>query len=90
MHRNLVHQEQLWEISCNLLKDYLSPDIWREYGPSETEQLTGEATASTRRDDPQEPPTGAEQERGELTCSGGGNKEEEASPLEPPGDIEQR
>ena len=36
-HRNESHQEQLWEISCNLLKDYLSPDIWREYGPSEVQ-----------------------------------------------------
>ena len=33
--RNVDHQEQLWDISCNLLKDRLSPDIWREYGPSQ-------------------------------------------------------
>ena len=44
--RNQSHQEQLWEISCNMLKDYLSPDIWREYGPSETGQQGGEATAN--------------------------------------------
>ena len=40
-HRNQSHQEQLWEISCNLLKDYLSPDILREYGPSEMQPPTG-------------------------------------------------
>ena len=73
-----------------MLKDYLSADIWREYGPSEVEQQCEQATASASREDPQEPPTGSEQERGELTCSGGGNKEEEASPLEPLGDTEQR
>ena len=28
-----------------MLKDYLSPDIWREYGPRETEQR-GEPTAN--------------------------------------------
>ena len=34
-NRNVTHQEQLWDISCDLLKDHLSPDIWREYGPSQ-------------------------------------------------------
>ena len=29
-----------------MLKDYLSPDIWREYGPRETEQQGGEQTAN--------------------------------------------
>ena len=46
-HRNQSHQEQLWEISCNLLKDYLSPDIWSEYGSKETEYQTEEHTVHT-------------------------------------------
>ena len=29
-----------------MLKDYLSPDIWREYGPSETEPQRGGVTAN--------------------------------------------
>ena len=29
-----------------MLKDYLSPDIWREYGPRETEQQREGATAN--------------------------------------------
>ena len=53
--RNEQFQEQLWEISCYMLKDYLSPDIWREYGPSQTEQQSGEATANATREEPQEP-----------------------------------
>ena len=44
-----------------MLKDYLSPDIWREYGPSETEQLTGEATASGTGEELQEPPKAADE-----------------------------
>ena len=53
--RNEAFQEQLWEISCNMLKDYLSPDILREYGPSETEQQRGEAAANGHREEPQGP-----------------------------------
>jgi retinol dehydrogenase-11 len=47
--RNVDHQEQLWDISCKLLKDYLSPDIWREYGPSQP------TTSGERREE--EPPS---------------------------------
>ena len=66
-----------------MLKDYLSPDIWREYGPSQTEQQRGQTTACTSREDPQELP---EQQRGEVT-SGGGGKDKEAGSLEPPGET---
>ena len=69
-HRNQIHQEQLWEISCNLLKDYISPDIWREYGPSETEQQTGEATASGTGEELQEPPKSVEEPKQEGTTKG--------------------
>ena len=54
-YRNVTHQEQLWDISCNLLKDYLSPDIWREYGPSQTTS-SGEG----QQDQPPPVPSGGE------------------------------
>lgn len=53
--RSEQFQEQLWDISCNLLKGYLSPDIWREYGPSETEQQREEAAANGQEEEPQGP-----------------------------------
>ena len=28
-------QEQLWEISVNIVKDYLSPEILENYGPAD-------------------------------------------------------
>mgnify|MGYP006953838072 CR=1 FL=1 len=82
----------MWEISCNLLKDYLSPDIWREYGPKETEQERGEAAASVSQQDLQEPPMGTEQQKSGhgITSKGGGSNEEEASSLELPEESEQR
>ena len=72
-HRNQIHQEQLWEISCNLLKDYLSPDVWREYGPSESEQQTTEATASGTGEEPQEPPKSSKELGEEVTTKKGDN-----------------
>ena len=29
-----MFQEQLWTQSCKLLKDHLSPDTWKNFGPS--------------------------------------------------------
>ena len=46
-HRNQIHQEQLWEISCCLRKDYLSANIRSEYGSKETEYQTEEHTVHT-------------------------------------------
>ena len=69
-----------------MLKDYLSPDIWREYGPSQTEQQRGQTTACTSREDPQELP---EQQKGEVTDGGGDNStEEQARILQPPTETE--
>ena len=69
-----------------MLRDYLSPDIWREYGPREADQQGGGATASTSRGDPQE-----EQCSGEVTSGGGGEDEEpEGDSLEPSGESGQR
>ena len=33
-YRNEKHQEELWDISCELLKEWMSPEIWDKYGPS--------------------------------------------------------
>ena len=32
--RNEQYQEELWRISCELLKEWMSPEIWDKYGPS--------------------------------------------------------
>ena len=32
--RNEQYQEELWRISCDLLKEWMSPEIWDKYGPS--------------------------------------------------------
>ena len=32
--RNEQYQEELWCISCELLKERMSPEIWDKYGPS--------------------------------------------------------
>ena len=32
--RNEEYQEELWRISCDLLKAWMSPEIWDKYGPS--------------------------------------------------------
>ena len=89
-HRNQTHQEQLWEISCNLLKDYLSRDIWREYGPQEVEPRGElEATADGQGKDPQGPLKSTDEERGEETARGDNSTEEQASALRPPTETEQ-
>lgn len=33
LHRNKQIQEQLWEISVNIVKDFLSPEVLEKYGP---------------------------------------------------------
>ena len=35
LYRNEAFQEQLWEISINAVKDWLSPDILAKYGPTD-------------------------------------------------------
>ena len=30
-YRNEQFQEELWSISCDLLKDWMSPEIWSKY-----------------------------------------------------------
>ena len=68
-----------------MLRDYLSPDIWREYGPREADQQGGGATASTSRGDPQE------EKCSEVTSGGGGEDEEpKGDSLEPSGESGQR
>jgi len=31
LYRNEQFQEELWSISCDLLKDWMSPEIWSKY-----------------------------------------------------------
>ena len=57
-NRNVTHQEQLWDRSCDLLKDYLSLEIWREYGPPQATS-GGEG----QQDQPPPVPSGGEGQR---------------------------
>ena len=61
-NRNVTHQEQLWDRSCDLLKDYLSPEIWREYGPSQAPS-GGEG----QQDQPPPVPSGGEGQQDQPT-----------------------
>ena len=49
--RDEAQQEQLWEISINIVKDYLSPEVFEKYGatlptsaPSEQADRSNEPT----------------------------------------------
>ena len=50
-YRNEQFQEELWKISVDLVKAFLSPDILEKYGPAQTAtsqpEATGEAAKST-------------------------------------------
>ena len=51
MYRNEASQEQLWEISINAVKDWLSPEILAKYGatgrPLEEQPTTEEQPTAT-------------------------------------------
>ena len=38
--RNEQYQEELWSISCELLKEWMSPEIRDKYGPTKQENST--------------------------------------------------
>ena len=40
--RNEQYQEELWHISCELLKEWMSPEIWDKYGPSKRTTSDGD------------------------------------------------
>jgi len=42
LYRNEQYQEELWRISCDLLKDWMSPEIWSKY--SRSTETTATAT----------------------------------------------
>ncbi|XP_065911854.1 retinol dehydrogenase 11-like [Dysidea avara] len=48
--RNEQYQEELWGISCDLLKDWMSPEIWSKYSPS-TETTATAATQDSGNND---------------------------------------
>lgn len=43
MHRNEQYQEELWNISCELLKEWMSPEIVEKFGPTKL-QTTNNAS----------------------------------------------
>ena len=72
--RNEELQEQLWEIGVNIVKDYLSPEVLRQYGAALTAGSTGqqqkdEATAdqSPPEEETAQEGEGAGQVQGEPT-----------------------
>ena len=40
LYRNEQFQEELWNISCNLLKDWMSPEIWSKYSTASQHTVT--------------------------------------------------
>ena len=38
--RNEQFQEELWRISCDLLKDWMSPEIWSKYSTASQHTVT--------------------------------------------------
>ena len=40
LYRNEQFQEELWRISCNLLKDWMSPEIWSKYSTASQHTVT--------------------------------------------------
>ena len=85
-NRNVTHQEQLWDKSCDLLKDYLSPEIWREYGPSQATS-GGEG----QQDQPPPVPSGGEgqQDQPPPVPSGGEGQQDQPPPVPSGGEDQQ-
>ncbi|XP_065911860.1 retinol dehydrogenase 11-like isoform X2 [Dysidea avara] len=57
--RNEQYQEELWRISCDLLKDWMSPEIWSKYSPS-TETTSTAAKQDSGNNDGDDQPTTTE------------------------------
>ena len=52
-NRNEQYQEELWKISCELLKDWMSPEIWEKYGPSkqnDNDTMDADSNQSQKQD----------------------------------------
>jgi len=45
LFRNEQYQEELWRISCDLLKDWISPEIWSKYSSN-----TGTTTTTNKQE----------------------------------------
>ena len=46
--RNETAQEQLWDISINIVKDYLSPEVLEKYGPVQQLGIPSEQADNSR------------------------------------------
>ncbi|XP_065911513.1 retinol dehydrogenase 11-like isoform X2 [Dysidea avara] len=55
--RNEQYQEELWRISCDLLKDWMSPEIWSKYSPSTETTATAAKQDSGNIDGEDDQPT---------------------------------
>ena len=57
MFRNEQYQEELWRISCDLLKDWMSPETWSKYSPSTETTTTAAKQESANNDGVDDQPT---------------------------------
>ena len=57
LYRNEQYQEELWEISCDLLKDWISSEIWSKYSPSTETTSTAAKQDSGNNDGEDDQPT---------------------------------
>ena len=76
--RNVQFQEQLWEISINIVKDYLTPDVLSKYGAPQSYRTTdvceqGQEAAGV---DEQVSDSASHQQHHQNFTEGGGGQEE--------------
>ena len=76
--RNVQLQEQLWEISINIVKDYLTPDVLSKYGAPQSYRTTdvcerGQEAAGV---DEQVSDSASHQQPHHNLTEGGGDQEE--------------
>ena len=57
LYRNEQYQEELWRISCDLLKDWMSPETWSKYSPSTETTTTAAKQESANNDGVDDQPT---------------------------------
>ena len=91
--RDEAQQEQLWEISINIVKDYLSPEVFEKYGatlatgvPSEQTDQSGPSSEQADQSGPPSeqadqsgPPSEQADQSNEPTTEGGSNAQADHS-----------
>ena len=78
LDRNVQLQEQLWEISINIVKDYLTPDVLSKYGAPQSYRTmdVSEQGQEAAGVDEQVPESTSHQQHHQNLTEGGGDQEE--------------